>query len=151
MDAIRRDEQKRLNKNSRLRFKHCSYLLKKNREKLTPEEKIKVNEILSASQPIAKAYYLKEIFREVFKSQTREKALENLNNWCLESGNSELERFCKCAKTYSEWSKSILNSIEFNYTNGIIEGMNNKIKVLKRISYGVQNFKRFRNRIFHLD
>lgn len=151
LDSIRRDEQKRLNKNSRLRFKHCSYLLKKNREKLKPEEVIKVNQILSASQPIAEAYYLKEFFREVYKSRTREEALKNLKKWCEESGNSELTRFGKCAKTYSEWSKSILNSIEFSYTNGAIEGMNNKIKVLKRISYGVQNFKRFRNRILHLD
>ncbi|MGI6040417.1 MAG: transposase, partial [Eubacteriales bacterium] len=35
-------------------------------------------------------------------------------------------------------------------TNGFTEGCNNKIKVLKRISFGVRNFSRFRNRILHI-
>ncbi|MDY3864170.1 MAG: transposase, partial [Eubacteriales bacterium] len=36
------------------------------------------------------------------------------------------------------------------YTNGFTEGCNNRIKVLKRNAYGVQNFKRFRNRILFM-
>ena len=44
----------------------------------------------------------------------------------------------------------ILNALKYGYTNGCTEGYNNKIKVLKRISYGVRNFKRFRNRILHI-
>ncbi|NLJ89932.1 MAG: transposase, partial [Clostridiales bacterium] len=33
---------------------------------------------------------------------------------------------------------------------GATEGFNNKIKVLKRVSYGIKNFDRFRNRILHI-
>lgn len=151
MEDIRKSEQKTLNKNSRLRFKHCAYLLIKNRFKLKYEESLKISQILNASSKLKAAYWLKEAFYDVYNSHTRAEAYEHLRNWCIESGNCEFNRFQKCAKTMSEWSQSILNSIEFNYTNGAIEGMNNKIKVLKRISYGVRNFKRFRNRIIHLD
>ena len=44
----------------------------------------------------------------------------------------------------------ILNSFSTSVTNGFTEGCNNKIKVLKRIAYGYQNFDRFRNRILHI-
>lgn len=151
MEDVRKSEQKALNKNSRTKFKRYAHLLIKNRLKLKDEEAIKVSQVLNASSKLRAAYWLKESFYDVYNSNTRYEAYERLLKWSIESGNCEFKRFQKCAKTMSEWSQSVLNSIEFNYTNGAIEGMNNKIKVLKRISYGVQNFKRFRNRILHLD
>ena len=47
------------------------------------------------------------------------------------------------------WRTEIANIIDESVSNGFIEGSNNKIKVLKRISYGVRNFERFRNRILY--
>jgi len=43
-----------------------------------------------------------------------------------------------------------LNSFDVPYTNGFTEGVNNKIKVIKRNAYGIRNFSRFRNRILHV-
>lgn len=48
------------------------------------------------------------------------------------------------------WMTEILNSFSNPITNGFTEGCNNKIKVLKRIAFGYQNFHRFRNRILHI-
>jgi hypothetical protein len=45
---------------------------------------------------------------------------------------------------------SILNSFSCPYTNGFTEGVNNKIKALKRNAYGYRSFRRFRNRILHM-
>ena len=62
--------------------------------------------------------------------------------------NSGLKEFEDCAKTYRHWSKEILNAFKYKFiSNGPTEGFNNKIKVLKRTSYGVRNFERFRTRI----
>ena len=47
------------------------------------------------------------------------------------------------------WSEYILNSFDVPYTNGFTEGCNNKIKVLKRVCFGVRNFETFRNRILY--
>ena len=52
--------------------------------------------------------------------------------------------------TIMNWGKSILNTFDYPHTNGFIEGCNNKIKVLKRNTYGYQNFERFRKRILHM-
>ncbi len=52
-------------------------------------------------------------------------------------------------RTYRTWSKEILNAFKYPHiTNGPTEGFNNKIKVLKRTSYGIRNFQRLRTRIF---
>ena len=54
------------------------------------------------------------------------------------------------ASTYRRWAKGILNAYKYNLSNGVTEGFNNKIKVLKRNSYGIRNFKHLRTRILHL-
>ncbi|EUJ38852.1 ISSha1-like transposase [Brochothrix thermosphacta DSM 20171 = FSL F6-1036] len=41
----------------------------------------------------------------------------------------------------------IANSFKYNDSNGHLEGINNKIKMIKRISFGYRNFTNFRNRI----
>lgn len=52
--------------------------------------------------------------------------------------------------TIMNWGKSILNTFDYPYANGFTEGCNNKIKVLKRNTYGYRNFERFRKRILHM-
>ncbi|WP_083635592.1 transposase [Peptoniphilus porci] len=42
------------------------------------------------------------------------------------------------------------NTLNTNYNNGKVEGINNKIKVIKRISYGYRSFDNFRLRIFYV-
>ncbi|PWL94021.1 MAG: hypothetical protein DBY08_03725 [Clostridiales bacterium] len=60
-----------------------------------------------------------------------------------------LPSFHKVSETYREWEKELLNIFSTDLLNGFTEGCNNKIKVLKRISYGMPNFERFRTRILH--
>ena len=69
--------------------------------------------------------------------------------WIKNEECSGIKDFEACAVTYRRWSEYILNVFKYGYTNGTTEGFNNKIKVLKRISYEIQNFDRFRTRILH--
>ena len=50
-------------------------------------------------------------------------------------------------KTLKKYNSYILNSIIYKYNNGVIEGINNKIKTIKRIAFGYRSFYNFRNRI----
>ncbi|MBP1997909.1 transposase [Peptostreptococcus canis] len=45
----------------------------------------------------------------------------------------------------------MLNALKYQYTNGMVEGKNNKIKVIKRISFGYSNFRNFRLRILLME
>ncbi|MCX7709351.1 MAG: transposase, partial [Clostridia bacterium] len=47
------------------------------------------------------------------------------------------------------WEQYILNAFDGPYSNGFTEGINNTIKVIKRIAYGYRNFYNFRRRILH--
>ncbi len=53
-------------------------------------------------------------------------------------GSKEFEA---CARTYRAWRKEILNAFKYGLTNGPTEGFNNKIKVLKRSSYGIRKLQ----------
>ena len=51
-------------------------------------------------------------------------------------------------KTFRQSEEAIVNALKYSYSNGLVEGINNKIKVIKRTAYGYRNFSNFRNRIF---
>ena len=50
-------------------------------------------------------------------------------------------------KTYTMFKSFIINSLKYNYSNGLIEGTNNLIKCIKRIAFGFRSFRRFKVRI----
>ncbi|MFC5976342.1 transposase, partial [Carnobacterium antarcticum] len=50
-------------------------------------------------------------------------------------------------KTLKKHMKHIKNTVAYKYSNGKIEGINNKIKVLNRVAYGYRNFVNYKNRI----
>jgi transposase len=51
------------------------------------------------------------------------------------------------ASTFRNWQKEIENSVKYGINNEFVEGNNNKIKVLKRLSYGIKNFETLKNLI----
>lgn len=150
IERIRIEEQKRLSKNWRRYFKRSKYLLLKDSGKLTMEDRIQLDNIFRVSEPLKKAYALKQAFEHVKASADRKEAARRLGQWIMAAQKSELADFISVARTYSNWSREILNSFEYPYTNGYIEGCNNRIKVLKRVSFGMPRFARFRRRIMHI-
>lgn len=114
------------------------------------EDRIQLDNLFRISEPLKRAYALKEQFEHVKSSRNRQEAAERLSRWIMDAQNSRLPEFFKVSLTYQNWSKEILNSFEYPYTNGYIEGCNNRIKVLKRVSFGMPRFERFRRRIMHI-
>ncbi|TDR31614.1 transposase, partial [Kurthia zopfii] len=60
---------------------------------------------------------------------------------------SDIPAFNQVIKTMKNWQTEILNSFAFGYSNGFLEGINNKTKVMKRNAYGYKRFDRFRAKI----
>ena len=149
-EAVRKQEQKKHQKDSRLLFKRSKTLLNKRYEYLNADEKAIVDNLLYVSTPLLIAHGLKERFLKILDCDNKNDAKRLLSEWILEAQESDLERFVDCSNTFINWSDGILNSFELPYTNGFTEGCNNKIKVLKRTAYGYRNFRRFRNRILHI-
>ena len=72
----------------------------------------------------------------------------SLLNRTLSNVNNLISDYMKTSvKTLQKYIGYIENSFIYDYTNGILEGINNKIKVIKRIAFGYRSFYHFRNRI----
>uniref|UniRef100_UPI003080E9A6 transposase n=1 Tax=Acidaminococcus timonensis TaxID=1871002 RepID=UPI003080E9A6 len=93
---------------------------------------------------------LKEAFFKVFSMKERSAVDSFLSRWLSLVEESGVEEFKSVIKTFTDWNTEILEGLSQVYSNGFTEGMNNKIKVLKRVAFGFRNFERFRSRILLL-
>ena len=66
----------------------------------------------------------------------------------IESKHHNLSEYMKnTLKTYKNFKSFIINSLKYDYNNGLIEGTNNLIKCIKRIAFGYKSFSHFKTRI----
>ena len=84
---------------------------------------------------------------KIIRMTDKTKAIESLNSWIKRNLESDIPALKSCAKTYFNWVKEIRNALEVPYSNGPMEGYNNKIKTLKRVAFGFKNFTHFKARI----
>lgn len=149
-ENVRKAEQSKFSDGRRKYFKRSRKLLLKHPDTLTDDERDQVSIMLLTSERLQKAYNLKNKFQVFMRSNDKITATKALKDWVLLAEFCDLPEFNACLRAMHNWDKYILNAFDCHYTNGFTEGCNNKIKVLKRISYGVRNFPRFRNRILHM-
>jgi len=149
MENVRKRVQKALSPEWRKHFKRSRYLLNKDPAKMSAEECDNLRVILGISSDLEYAYDLKNDFIKLMHAENSETGRKLLSEWVFTAERAGLAEFNACTKAIHNWSDEILASLDCSYNNGFTEGCNNKTKVLKRISFGVRNFARFRNRILH--
>ncbi len=142
LDSVRRSEQAKLENEDKNLLKGCRWLILKrtlNRYK----DKRRLKEVMNLNEAIMKAVLLKEEFYLFYAAKDAKEAEEILRDWnekCKESG---LEPFIKLAKRLNRWKNGIIAYFKIRISNGISEGINNKIKVIKRRSYGFHDINYF--------
>ena len=148
IENIRKRLQKTMPANLRKYYKRSRSLILHRYSTLNKEQKEACDLMLLYNDDLRKAHYLKEKFFNICQNPKYSEQRIDFFDWIKEAETSGIEDFEKCATTYRHWSKEILNAFKYKFiSNGPTEGFNNKIKVLKRVSYGIKNFKRFRTRI----
>ena len=150
MERVRKAEQKRLCHHSRM-FKSNKIILTKPYEKLAEEELIKLEGILRCSPRLRCAYALKYAFSKVLRFKDNANISWALSAWIDLVKSADLPEMNSLVKSFTYWYEEIRSALIYPYSNGFTEGCNNKIKVLKRISFGLRNFERFRNRILYIN
>ena len=147
MERVRKNEQNKLPKRHRRYFKKSRYLLMKPMEKLNDEEMYQLALMFEIAPRLADAYRIKNDFLSVIRTKSAEEGKKALVDWLYSVEVMDLPEFHDCTKAYHNWFHEIVNSLDVPWTNGFIEGCNNKTKVLKRTCYGMRNFNNFRKRI----
>jgi transposase len=113
----------------------------KNYVDLTEEEKVELKFLLNLSPCLSIAYELKEELREIYESSTTVKmGIRKLRKWL----NSARIIFRKTAQTLENNLTEICHDFINRTTSGVMEGLNNKIKLILRQSYGFKSFEMMR-------
>ena len=105
---------------------------------------------LFAHSPTMKAAYrLARQFTNIYNTHHRPKTSEcKIDEWIKKVNDSEVKCLTGFAKTVGNYKQHINNYFINRDTSGWVEGINNKVKVIKRRCYGVTNLKHFFQRIF---
>lgn len=142
LDELRKEEQRQHPKE----LKHSKYALLKNESDLNEKQQVKLVQVEEVSPKLKLAHDLKEKFRKLMDEQLSvAQGREKLAAWCEEARAAGL--FSRSLGTFGRWLEPILNYFHNRTSNGVVEGINNKIKVIKRMAYGFRNFDHFRLRV----
>jgi transposase len=150
IDTICNIEYKKASVEQRELMKRSRYLLLKNPQNLSYEEKPRLKQILKTNETLAKVYILKEYLKRLWQYRYQAWAEKFLNYWCLlalELKNDQLNRFVDMLLKYKY---GILNHCHYHIHTGKIEGINNKVKVTKRRAYGFHDIEYFGLKIMHI-
>lgn len=153
LDKIRIETQNKLPKSERKYFKHSRKLLLSRKCNINEDKYDELeNMLINYSENLRIAYREKECLLDILHSdECSEIRKKQFTEWVKRNLESPIPQLVDCAKTYQHWSYEIKNSLEVPYSNGPIEGTNNKIKALKRTTFGMPNFINFKARIMLLN
>jgi len=155
LDSLRKKEMKRLKKElSEKEYKSLDkvlWLLRKPFHELTGDERRILNRLFRFSPQLRQAYDLCEALTSIYNSPlSKGQGQRKIKGWMRRVGNSGLACFNRFMKTLENHMEEITNYFIGRNSSGFVEGLNNKIKVLKRRCYGVSNLGRLFQRL-HLD
>jgi transposase len=119
-------------------LKDSRYALWKNPGDLTTSQQAKLSIIQATNKPLYRAYLLKEQLRAVFAPGGAER-IELLDAWLAWASRSKLAPFVELARTIRPRRAEIANSLAYGLSNGRIESMNQKIRLLIRRAYGFRS------------
>lgn len=116
-------------------IKRCRYALLRNPDTLSCKQVIQLDWVVRTHPDLARAYYLKEGLRVIFKLPLDE-ATEALDKWISWARRSRIDAFVRLQRSIVTHRDAILASIEHGLSNGRIESMNTKIRLITRIAFG---------------
>ena len=126
-------------------LKKSKYVLLKNEEDLNEVEQEKLKQVEKVAPILTKMHALKEELRDIFEStKDWSEGLLEIADWLKDVS----KYFPKSFGTIKRWIGEIIAYFDERTTQGVVEGINNKLKLIKRRAYGFRNFDNFRLRSF---
>lgn len=144
VDDTRRDLYRDLEAADRTVIKGSRFLLLRGGERLDTEPKKRLGDLMAANEPLYTAYLLKEELRMFWAMGDEETATAVMDNWLAEVRASGLKHFMRLAQTIEDHRQGLLAYFRHPISTGPLEGLNNKIKVLKRQAYGFRDMAYFK-------
>lgn len=137
--------------NKRKVLKGTRYLLLGNGADIFDKQhKSRLDNALAMNEPLSKAYYLKEQLRQIWMQPVKSMGEDVFDDWVRQAEESKIPQLQKMAVTMRAYKTGILAWYDCHLSTGKVEGINNKIKVMKRNAYGFRDDKYFTLRLYAL-
>lgn len=143
-DSLRKKEMRRLRKElSEEAYRKVGHgmhwVLRHNHSHLNDEDKVRLRTLFHHSPALHEAYTLREELTAIFNASfTVNNGRQRLEMWMAKVEQSSLTCFDKFLKTLGNHLEKIANYFHTRASSGFVEGINNKLKVITRRSYGLQ-------------
>ena len=149
VDTVRRQEIAEKGEEHQKLVAGSRYIWLKNPWNLTDRQKASLDSLEKLNLTIHRAYLLKESFRDFWQSATKELATKLLGQWCSWADESMIKPMQEVAKLLRKHEENILTYFDMPISNGIVEGLNNKAKVISHRAYGFRTAKNYILNLYH--
>jgi transposase len=139
VDVVRLEEAKKQDEAGRKLIKGSRYLLLKNAPNLLTSQRKALRELLAANKALSTVYILKDQLKRIWDYKHPAWARKALDQWCALAQESGIPALATFAKNLCRHEKGIVNHCRYPINTGRLEGINNKIKVIKRLAYGFRD------------
>lgn len=145
IDRVRVDQANLLrhDRPARKAIKRSRWLLLRNRGNLRQDQSAQLEQLLALNQPLMLVYIMKEQLKGLWYAKSERAARWRFTHWLRQaqaSGLKPLMHFARCLKPYAE---GIIASATYRLHTSVLEGVNNRIKVIKRMAYGYRDNEYF--------
>jgi len=153
VDTLRKQERKRLKQElteaQYEEIKGVMWATRKNNADLSDEQRQQLRRFFDYSPLFKQAYTLREELTAIFDTPlSHEQAQHRFDCWQAKVEQSDLSCFDKFLGTLENWREEIANYFNKRFNSGFVEGLNNKIKTIKRRCYGLTDVQHVFQRIF---
>ena len=152
IDEVRAEEARQMKEDGyEPTLKHSRWCLLKRPENLTDKQTVKLSELLKYNLRSVRAYLLREDFQRFWEYTSPTWAAKFLDQWCSRTMRSQIEPMKKMARTLRNHRPLILNWFRAQGTisAGSVEGMNTKVKLTTRKSYGFRTYEAIEISLYH--
>jgi len=144
IDKVRNSEYREASQANKAVFKGAKYLLLKNRANVRrKKDRQQLKELLKLNEVINSVMILKDKLKHIWSYRSRTWAQKAIEEWCALARALNHREVTKFAKMLERYRYGILNHCDYPIHTGHLEGINNKIKVIKRKAYGFHDLRYF--------
>lgn len=137
LDEVRREQLRKLRGTSKGReLLRSRFPLLKNPWNLTHADDEKLSVIQRTNAPLYRGYLLKEGLALALDYKQPARARRSLEEWLAWASRSRLEPFVRLARTIRKHFEGIIAYVKYRLTNGVVEGTNNRLRVIARMAFG---------------
>jgi transposase len=134
--SVRREEYRLADRHQRQYFRGSEYILLKNAQNLSEGQGQRLERLLKINRTLHIAYMLKDQLKDLYRYSDRRQVQHALDTWCQMASHINHDKMQAFIRRLKFFAYGILNHCDYPIGTGLLDGMNNKIKVIKRRAYG---------------